>query len=297
MKATLTRRKLLQDTAKLAIGGTFLMNLPLNAFGRSQNSKSRVVLVRNDALLNEAGGINEQVLSKMLDEGLLKLTQTGSAKEAWGKVIRPSDIVGIKTNVWQELRTPRELENILKSRVLEAGVQETDISINDRGVLNDPVFKRSTALINVRPSRTHAWSGVGSLLKNYIMFTPQPSSFHGDSCADLAKLWEFPQVKGKTRLNILVMITPLFHMAGSNHFNKEYTWPYKGLLMGFDPVAVDAVGVQILQAKRKEYFKEDRPLNPPAKHIYLADTRHHLGTADLAMIDLVKTGWQEGLLV
>jgi hypothetical protein len=62
-------------------------------------------------------------------------------------------------------------------------------------------------------------------------------------------------------------------------------------------VAVDAVGVKILEARRKEYFKEDRPLNPPAKHIALADTRHHLGNADMARIDLVKSGWQEGLLI
>jgi hypothetical protein len=61
--------------------------------------------------------------------------------------------------------------------------------------------------------------------------------------------------------------------------------------------AVDSVGVRILEAKRKEYFKEDKPLNPPAKHIYLADTRHHLGTADLSRIDLVRAGWEEGLLI
>jgi hypothetical protein len=86
-------------------------------------------------------------------------------------------------------------------------------------------------------------------------------------------------------------------MAGSSHFNKEYTWPYKRLVLGFDPVAVDWVGVQLLQAKRKEYFKEDRPLNPPAKHIYLADTKYHLGTADFSRIDLVKAGSEESIFI
>jgi hypothetical protein len=128
------------------------------------------------------------------------------------------------------------------------------------------------------------------------MFSPQPPSYHDDSCADLAKLWMLPVVKDKTRLNILVMISPLFHMVGSSHSN-EFIWPYNGLILGFDPVAVDSIGVQILQAKRKEYFKEERPLNPPAKHIFLADTRHHLGNADLAKIDLVKTGWEDGMLI
>ncbi len=296
MSSKLTRRKMIQDTARLALGGTILLNSPLRAFGSNQEAKSRVILIRNEALTDASGAIDQQVLSNMLDEAVVKLTQTKSSADGWKKIIKPDDVVGIKSNYWR-LRTPVELENILKSRVLGVGVKESDVSVNDRGVLNDPVFKRSTALINARPSRAHAWSGVGSMIKNYIMFSPKPSSYHDDSCADLAKLWELPEVKGKTRLNILVMITPLFHIVGSNQFSPEFTWPYKGLVVGFDPVAVDSVGVQILQAKRKDYFKEDRPMNPPAKHIYLADTRHHLGNADFAKIDLVKTGWSEGVLI
>ncbi|MBW1643472.1 MAG: DUF362 domain-containing protein, partial [Deltaproteobacteria bacterium] len=159
------------------------------------------------------------------------------------------------------------------------------------------VFKKATALINVRPIRTHNWSGVGSLIKNYIMFSRLPFTHHGDSCADLAEIWKFPIVDGKTRLNILVLFTPLFHGSGPHHFNPKYTWPYKGMLVGLDPVAVDSVGVRILQAKRKEYFKEDRPINPPPKHILLSDTRHNLGTADPGKIDLVKIGWKENILI
>jgi hypothetical protein len=297
MSTKLTRRKMLQDTAAMALGGTFLLNAPFRVFGNAPETKSRVVLVRNEALLNSSGLIDQQVLAAMLDEAVVKLTQTKVPAEAWKKIIKPADVVGIKSNFWRELRTPPELENIIKSRVIGAGVKEGDVSINDRGVLNDPVFKRATALINTRPSRTHAWSGVGSLLKNYIMFTPQPSAYHNDSCADLAKLWQLPEVKDKTRLNILVMINPLFHIVGSSHFSNEFTWPYKGILVGFDPVAVDSVGVQILQTKRKQHFKEDRPLNPPAKHIYLADTRHHLGNADFSKIELIRSGWTDGILI
>ncbi len=296
MSSKLTRRQMLQDTAKLALGSTILMNSPFQAFGSSSDNKSRVILIRDSALTDANGAINRQVLAKMLDEAVVRLTRAESANEAWKQIIKPADVVGIKSNYWR-LRTPVELEGLLRERVLRAGVKETDVSINDRSVLNDPVFKRSTALINVRPSRTHAWSGVGSMLKNYIMFTPQPSSYHGDSCADLAKLWELPEVKGKTRLNILVMITPMFHMVGSNNYSPEFIWPYNGLVVGIDPVAVDSVGVKIIEAKRRNHFNEDRPLNPPAKHIFLADTRHHLGNADFAKIDLVKAGWTEGILI
>lgn len=178
-----------------------------------------------------------------------------------------------------------------------SGVEESNISIDDRGVLDNPVFKKATALINARPMRTHDWSGVGSLIKNYIMFHPKPYEYHPDNCADLAKLWEKPMVKGKTRLNILVMVTPQFHGVGPHHFNKKYTWRYNGLIVSFDPVAADATGLRIIQARRREYFGDERPISPPAKHIRLADTRHRLGNASPDGIELVKLGWQNGILI
>ncbi len=199
--------------------------------------------------------------------------------------------MGIKTNVWRNLATPPQLEEAIRGGVLAAGVKAENISVRDRGVLGDPVFMKATALVNVRPMRTHDWSGLGTLLKNYIMFVPDPPRFHPDSCADLAALWQLPEVKGKTRLNVLVMLTPLFHSVGPHGFNPAYVWKYNGLLVGLDPVAVDATGARIIQAKRREFFGEDRPINPPPKHIELADTRHHLGTADPNKIELVKLGW------
>jgi hypothetical protein len=135
------------------------------------------------------------------------------------------------------------------------------------------------------------------MIKNYIIFTEDPSTYHPDSCADLASIWELPIVRGKTRLNILVLFTPLFHGMGPHHYSPDYTWPYKGMLVGFDPVAVDATGVRILLAKRKQHFGEDRPLNPPPKHVFLADTRYHLGTADPQNIELIKLGWDDNSLL
>jgi len=282
----ISRRKLIKDAAKASLAGALYFSMPGNLLAKGTN-KSRVVLVRDQAVLDADGVVDGTVVRDMLDRAVVSLTEAGDAASAWKQIVKPDDVVGIKTNVWQFLATPPELEQALKERVLQVGVKEDDISINDRGVLRDPVFKRATALINVRPMRTHNWAGVGTCIKNYIMFTPKPSSYHPDSCADLATLFQLPEVKGKSRLHILVMFTPLFHGIGPHHFNKAYTWPYKGMIVGFDPVAVDATGLRILTEHRKEYFGEDRPLNPPAKHIELADTRHHLGNADAGRIEVV----------
>ncbi len=295
-KKTITRRQLIKDAAKAGIGSALLMNSSVSIFGQGVN-KSRVILIRNNELLDSENNPNPDIAEKMLDDALMQLINASTAKEAWNKIIKPDDIVGIKSNVWNYLPTPDSLGKAIKKKVIAAGVAEENISINDRGVKSDPVFQRSTALINVRPMRTHAWSGVGSLLKNYITFAESLPSYHPDSCADLAKLYELPAVKGKTRLNILVMFTPLFHGVGPHHFNKKYVWPYSGLIVSMDPVAADSVGLQIINAKRKEFFGEDKPLNPPAKHILLADTRHHLGNADPNNIELVKSGYKEGILI
>ena len=292
----ISRRTLIKNTTFATIAGALYLNTPFRLFAQ-YNPTSRVVLVRDKDLLDASGVINKTILEEMLNKALIKITGEENISAAWKKLVTPEDIVGVKTNVWRHLSTPTELENIIAEKLKKAGVAENNISVKDRGVLNDEVFKKATALINVRPSRTHNWSGVGSLLKNYIMFSPKPSSYHPDTCADLAKLWELPIVKGKTRLNILVMITPLFHGSGPHHYNANYTWRYNGLLVGTDPVAVDSIGVQILKAKRKEFFGEDRPINPPPKHIMLAETRHKLGVANPEKIELIKLGWQDNILI
>ena len=145
--------------------------------------------------------------------------------------------------------------------------------------------------------RFHHWSGVGSLIKNYIMFVPDPDNYHDNACARLATIWDNPLVKGKTRLNVLVMLTPQFHGVGPHSFNPRYVWPYYGLMVGVDPVAVDAAGLRIIQAKRNDFFGEDKPLSPPATHIALADTRYHLGTADQNKIELIKIGYEKDIFI
>jgi hypothetical protein len=104
-------------------------------------------------------------------------------------------------------------------------------------------------------------------------------------------------VKGKTRLNVLCALTPQFYGRGASFFDRRYVWPHKGLIAGVDPVAVDAVGAELLKRKRIAFFGEDRALDVPPIHITVAETKYHLGVSDLARIDLVKLGWTDDALV
>ncbi len=290
----ITRRDFLRAAAGTAMVAALGSEIP----GEAQaEATARVVLIRNAEVLGGTDKVQGEILQSMLDEAVKTLLETKGPLEAWQKLFKSSDVVGVKSNAWYKLPTPKELETVIRRRLLDGGVAEGNIDIDDRGVLHNPIFLKATALLNVRPLRTHHWSGVGTCLKNYIQFVPNPSSYHEDACSSLGKIWTYPIVKGKTRLNVLSVLTPQFYGRGASFFDKRYVWPYKGLIVGTDPVAVDAVGAHLLQAKRIAFFGEDRALDVPPLHITVADKKYHLGVSDLNRIQLIKLGWMEEVLI
>ena len=290
----ITRR----DFLRVAAGTAMAATLEPGTLGEARaEPAARVVLIRNAKVVGDQGKVQEEILRSMLDEAVKNLLGTDQPLQAWQKLIKSSDVVGIKSISWARLPSPLELETVIKRRLLDVGVAEKNIDIDDRGVLRNPVFLNATALVNVRPLRTHHWSGVGTCIKNYIQFVPNPSGYHEEGCSPLGKIWTYPIVKGKTRLNILSVLTPQFYGRGANFFDRRYVWPYKGLIVGTDPVAVDAVGAHLLQTKRIAFFGEDRALDVPPIHIVAADKTYHLGVSDLSRIQLIKLGWMEEVLI
>lgn len=295
-KEPLTRRDFIKGAGCAAVG--VAVGLPVLADEVAPPvEKSTVVLIRNKAVVSADGKIDGMIVQQMLDDAVMALFGKKTPQECFGQILSPDDVVGIKSNEWRSLPTPPEVEQAIRRRVLEVGVSEKNISIADRKVMEIEIFQKSTALINVRPMRTHAWAGVGSLTKNYIMFVDDRPDYHGDACASLAKLWDLPVIKGKTRLNVLVMLTPQFHTAGPHHFDPSFVWTYGGMIVATDPVAADSIGLQIIQQKRQLVFGKNRPLQPTAHHIALADTEYGLGQSDRSKINLIRLGWEEDVLI
>ena len=58
-----------------------------------------------------------------------------------------------------------------------------------------------------------------------------------------------------------------------------------------------ATGLRILQAKRREFFGDDRPFEVTPKHIQVAEQKFGLGVADPKRIEVVKLGLSEGALI
>jgi hypothetical protein len=298
MRRIVTRRDFMKGSASAVVGAAIPMSRASSQVAESQRpERSRVVLVRDADALDENSAFNGAVIQQMLDEAVMALFGTDTPVAAFRTIISADQVVGIKSNRWSYLPTPAELQTAIKKRVLDVGVREENISIDDLGVRNNPVFQKADSIINTRPLRTHYLSGVSGCMKNLIMFSDSQVKWHPNSCADLGLLQTLPEVAGKLRLHVLAALTPQFHGRGPHHFSRRYVWNYKGLIVGTDVVAVDAIGLKLLMAKRTEVLGAAKALPPVPKHIEIADRVHGLGNSDLDRIDLIKIGWEEDILI
>lgn len=296
-KKTFNRREFVTATTGAAAAGALGLRGRDGESGEDRHHTSRVVLIRRDDAVDGEGSPNGVALHQMLNQAVAALFEVDEAGVAWRRLFGAADVVGVKSNEWDRLPTPAALEQAIVTELVGAGVDPSMVAVGDRGVRRNEVFRRATALVNIRPMRTHAWSGLGTLLKNLIMFVPRPAEYHGDSCAPLGSIWLLPELEGKVRLNILVMLTPQFHSLGPHSFSRQFVWPYGGLIVSTDPVAADATGARIIQAKRRQHFGDDRPISPPPHHIEIADTRYGLGVSDPEHIDLIRLGWTKDALI
>ncbi len=135
----ITRRRLFRAASGLAVGGVAGLGRKGNASSTGSLSpggteKSRVVLVRSPAAGRAPADVAPDLLHDMLNEAMTALFQASTPAEAWGQLFGTEDIVGIKTNVWNNLRTPESLEEAIRAELIGVGVSGSNIAVDDRGV-------------------------------------------------------------------------------------------------------------------------------------------------------------------
>jgi hypothetical protein len=97
-----------------------------------------------------------------------------------------------------------------------------------------------------------------------------------------------PEIKNKTRLNICEALTVQYE--GGPPYQPQWIWDFNGIIVGKDPVALDYVGWQIIENKRKEKgiksLKED---GREPHYIYTAgDNNHKIGTSNPDKIEIIN---------
>jgi hypothetical protein len=289
-KNGVTRRDLVRGTVGAALGAALLKGGEARAAEKTVRS-SRVVLVRDPGVMDEQLNVDRVVLKKMLDQAVTQFTGAKTSKESWLKLIKPSDTVGLVPTTHLN-PTHNEVVDAVRTALLGIGIPQERILMAQRDI--DHV-KACTALIALPALKAHWLTGIGTVLKNYIMFSGEPSRYHEEDSPKLGEIWNLPFVKGKTRLVLVDALHPLCDKGPQP--DPRYRWPYKGLIAGTDPVAVETVSLRIILRKREVLRGEPWPLQPPPLCVEAADKVYGLGTSKWEEIELKHFGWEENLLI
>ncbi len=288
----LTRRDFIRGTIGLTIGTSILGVKWPHAEARTPRS-SLVTIVRDEKAMDASFKVDTTILKKMLEETLTKVTRQKNIKEAWLSLVNPGDTIGLVPSPALN-PTHEEVVDAVKESLMAGGIPDGNIlEMERRGSLEK--VKRCTALIGLPGLKAHWLTGIGTVIKNYIMFSGRPRDYHYSDSAKLGEIWTLPFLKGKTKLILVDSLYPLCDRGPQ--VDPRYKWAYNGLIAGTDPVAVETVCLKIIEAKREAIKGEPWPLSPPPLCVEAADKVYGLGTSRMEEIKIEHYGWEKDLLV
>jgi uncharacterized protein (DUF362 family) len=289
--------------------------------------KARVVILQREGMVR-GGAVDINLAKKMVNEGVCHVTGNSLPSGAWRKLFTPKDTVGIKVNCLggKGASTHPELVMAVVEDLRIAGVPDRNIIIWDRltseleslglkinrqgeGVrcfgtdsnyepnveevgsvgsyFSSILSRQCTALINMPVLKDHDLSGVSLSLKNLYGAIHNPNKYHDNNCDPyIADLNSHPLIRKKLRLIICDGITGMYN--GGPGFKPQGSWPFQGIILSRDPVALDRVGCEIIEAKRKEKGLPGlKEVGRDPKHIMSA-FKKGLGIGDMKRIEVVK---------
>jgi len=289
-QSALTRRDFIRGTVGATLGASILGISWSNGFGDSPRS-SLVTLVRDQKAMSDDMVVNQDILKKMLDQAVLQFTGEKKIKDAWLAIVKPEDKIGLVTTPHLN-PTHQELVDAVQSSLIDIGIPREQILMAQGGP--DKV-KACTVLISLPALKAHWLTGIGTVLKNYILYSGNPRNYHQENSAKLGEIWNLPFVKGKTKLVIVDALHPLCDKGPQ--LDPRYKWAYNGLIVGSDPVAVETVCLKIITEKRRALRGEPWPLSPPPLCVEAADKVYKLGTSKMEEIKIEHFGWAQELLL
>ena len=286
----LTRRDFLRGTLGATISASFL-GFPWPKGEAQALDSSLVTIVRHKGAMDASRNIDSKILEKMIAQTLIKVTGQKNTKDARFSLLKPDDVIGLVPT--DHLNpTHDEVVAVVKNSLVEAGIPKNKIRLAQGGPRNP---KKCDALIALPALKAHWLTGIGTVLKNYIMFSGSPSDYHHEDSAKLGEIWKLPFVKGKTKLVLVDSLYPLCDKGPQA--DPRYQWTYNGFVAGIDPVAVETVCLKIITEKRRAIRGEPWPLSPPPICVEAADKVYGLGTSRMEAIKIEAHGWDQDLLL
>ena len=295
----------------------------------AEAARSRVVIARDAKIRTTGAGFDSARLAQLLDRALQASFDCDSPLEAWKKVVRPGEVVGLKVNCLggRGNATHLELVEAITERLRQAGITEIVIWDRQNSDLERARFKIvergsglrcfgndvlgfeddlatfgnagslmcrtltqvCNAVINLPVLKDHGIAGVTLALKSMFGAIHNPNKYHSDAGNPyVADVYALPPIRQKVRLHICDGLNAQYD--GGPSYMPQWMWPFNGLLVSRDPVALDYVGWKIIEKKRAEVgmktlaeLKRD-----PAYISTAADAEHRLGTCDPKRIERVE---------
>lgn len=287
--------------------------------------KTRVVISTDTSCLDKDNEVVQAAVEKMLDRSLAKLTGSGSGADAWKKLFSSKDVVGIKINCLFGIgvSTRPEVVNAVIAGLLTAGVKEDNIIVWDRssvdlikcgytpnkdgagvkyfadddswgpliergafkGRISTVINEKVTAIVNMPILKTHGITGISGCLKNHYGSFDNPGNHHANNCnPQLADFNAIPVVKNKTRLVVMDVIRP--QHSGGPGLQVRDQFNHYSIMLGTDPVAVDCVGLKIIQDKLRQMNRE--PISDKKLRWMASAQERGVGTCDASKIELLR---------
>ncbi len=164
--------------------------------------------------------------------------------------------------------------------------KEAGEDLSKRSHLPKLVTETITKLINMPVLQDHDVCGLAGCLYNLSLgMVDNTRRFetmgqHGDPM--IAEICAMPRLREKLVLNVMDGLIAGY--AGGPTFKPQYSWNCGALYFSTDPVAIDSLGVEALDAKRRE--AKVPPIGPRASHIATA-AHLGLGMSSINQIELI----------
>jgi uncharacterized protein (DUF362 family) len=161
-----------------------------------------------------------------------------------------------------------------------------------------------TAFVNVPVLKHHTMAGVTLSLKNWFGAIHNPNKYHFEYVGDKKKMVAacnyIPDLNsmlfsasGLSKRQPLIICDGIMSQYDKGPgYRPNEAWKYSGLMVSSDPVALDRIGVQIIEKKRHEAGLESlAEAGVVPEYISIAaDQFHRLGIDDPSEIELVSAG-------
>jgi uncharacterized protein (DUF362 family) len=143
-----------------------------------------------------------------------------------------------------------------------------------------------SSLINIPQLKDHGTAGFTGALKNHYGTISNAREFHSNNCTNpgIPEINLIPEIRDKQKLIITDALMGVFN--GGPRWERNFMWPFGGILIGTDPVAMDTVMLNIINEKRK--LEGMSPISENVtKHIKLS-AELGIGKNNLSQIELIE---------